>query len=178
MIAEHVYTGIKGDTVGEWKPVTVKDPGSLRIGIYERERVDGTKEYVFANAGTDLASLSDWINNVQQPVGMSEGMLNSMNFADTFVSDHPDAHITFVGHSKGGAEAVGNALRTKRNAIVFNPATFNPYVYGLNTETYVGEMTAYIVKGDALNNMFAVKEGIIEWRRNEMIKEQWRNMDW
>ena len=62
--------------------------------------------------------------------------------------------ITFVGHSKGGAEAAANAVATNKNAILFNPASVNLKAYGLDAETYTAEMTAFIVKGEILDYIF------------------------
>ncbi|BDX40385.1 hypothetical protein Q3F63_06520 [Enterococcus faecium] len=59
-----------------------------------------------------------------------------------------------IGHSKGGAEAAANAVATDTNAFLFNPATVNLSAYELNSSTYTADMIAYIVKGDALNNIF------------------------
>jgi hypothetical protein len=55
-------------------------------------------------------------------------------------------------HSKGGAEAAANAVATKKNSIIFNPATVNLEAYGLSSSNYSGSMTAFIVKGDILNS--------------------------
>lgn len=65
-----------------------------------------------------------------------------------------DADITFIGHSKGGAEAAANAIATNKNAILFNPATVALSEYNLNDENYIGNMTAYIVEGEILNSIF------------------------
>jgi hypothetical protein len=81
-------------------------------------------------------------------------MWNSIDYAMNFVGTHPNAHITFVGHSKGGAEAAANAVATNKNAIVFNPATVNLGAYGLKSLEYTAIMTAFIVKGEVINNVF------------------------
>lgn len=135
----------------------VDDPyikGSLRMGVYGRTGTDGKMDYVIANAGTDPTSLQDWKNDIQQPFGASADMRNSLKYAKDFVVSHSDANITFAGHSKGGAEAAANAVKTNKNAILFNPATVNLKAYGLDSSTFTGEMTTYIVKGEILNNIF------------------------
>lgn len=156
-MAEHVYKGKKGQVTSTgWTLVDIKtnesDGGSCRIGIYAKARLDGTVEYAFVNVGT--SELVDWKDNIQQPFGASRDMKYSITQADNFVKANPDANITFIGHSKGGAEAAANAVATNRNAILFNPATVNLGAYGLNSSSYTGTMTAYIVKGEILNNIF------------------------
>ncbi|HHV29376.1 MAG TPA: DUF2974 domain-containing protein [Clostridium sp.] len=113
-------------------------------------------EYVIANAGTEPTSLIDWENNLKQPFGKSEDMINSLKYAKEFVKEHRNSNITFVGHSKGGAEAAGNAVLTNRNAMIFNPATVFLEAYGLKKSDYDAEMTAYIVEDEILNNIFGL----------------------
>ena len=55
-----------------------------------------------------------------------------------------------IGYSKGGAEAIANAVSTGRNAITFNPMNSNLGAYGLNDKEYTGEMTYYRVGGEIL----------------------------
>ena len=81
-------------------------------------------------------------------------MKESMEFATDFVEKHWDDEITFIGHSKGGAEATANALKLNKNCIVFNPATVNAVAYNLDSDKYTANMTAYIVNGEALNMIF------------------------
>ena len=47
-------------------------------------------------------------------------MTASIENAKNFVNKYPNAHVTFVGHSKGGAEAISNALATDKDAITFS----------------------------------------------------------
>ncbi len=150
-IAENVYTGTKGDIIDGWK--MVEDPyikGSLRMAVYQRVGANG-EEYIIANAGTEATSLEDWENNLKQLIGESDDMWNSIANAEDFVESHPDAQITFVGHSKGGAEAAANAAATNNNAILFNPAWVNLAAYKQEKSEYDASMTAYVVKGDILN---------------------------
>lgn len=71
-----------------------------------------------------------------------------------FVDNYAGQEITMVGHSKGGAEAAANAVASNTNAIIFNPATVNLSAYGLKSSEYRASMTAFIVRGDILNNTF------------------------
>jgi hypothetical protein len=81
-------------------------------------------------------------------------MKDSIAYAIQFVNTHKNNEITMVGHSKGGAEAAANAVATNTNSILFNPASVNLSAYGLNKSDYTASMTAYIVKGEILNNLF------------------------
>jgi hypothetical protein len=60
--------------------------------------------------------------------------------------------LTFVGHSKGGAEAAGNALATNRSALLYNPPAINIKAYGLDKKSHNkgggNGIIAYVVKGD------------------------------
>lgn len=49
---------------------------------------------------------TDWKYNAQQPFGNSDDSSYSLKDAKEFVENHHDANITFVGHSKGGAETL------------------------------------------------------------------------
>lgn len=151
---------------GGWK--LAEEPyvkGGLEINVYERKRIDGTIEYVIANAGTEFTSLSDWKNNFQQIIGKSYDVKNSLKYVESIIRKHPKNHITCVGHSKGGAEAAINAVKYNLDAIVFNPATANLKAYGADVENYIGDMTTYIVKGEILNKV----EGIFSKPIDEVV---------
>ncbi|WP_083878393.1 RHS repeat-associated core domain-containing protein [Acetivibrio cellulolyticus] len=154
-MAEHIYDGKKGDKVSGWtlNTIIINDEG-LKMGVYSRVKADGTTEYSLVNKGTTPTNFSDWVNNIQQPISYSDDMKDSISESTKFVNDHPNNEITMVGHSKGGAEATANAVATNKNCIIFNPATVNLSAYGLNTKGYTANMTAYIVKGEILNNIF------------------------
>ena len=164
-MAEHSYKAEKehigteeGTLSGDWKLVDVYKNGSLRMAVYAKIGADGKPKYVIANAGTAPLSLRDWANNVLSIFGLSPDVRESIQYATRFVEDHPNADISYVGHSKGGAEAAYNAIATNRDATLFNAAPIDPSVYGLGQDAkqYTGTMTAYVVKGDILNSMFAV----------------------
>lgn len=158
-MADHVYftkplEEAKQDILpGGWQLDKVKEKGSMRIGVYART-VEGQTEYTLVNRGTqDWAWSADGDDNVKQLFGESPDMRNSLDYSKDFVKDHADANITFVGHSKGGAEAAANAVATKKNAILFNPATVNLGAYGLNSSDYSASMTTYIVEGEILHTI-------------------------
>ncbi len=53
-----------------------------------------------------------------------------------------------------GAEVAANAVATGKKAILFNPAKAYPDKYGLDYDDYDGDIKAYVVDGEALNNIF------------------------
>ena len=136
--------------IDEWK-----GSEGLEIHIYvrgdgEHSSYTGAKEYAFVNKGS--STWGDWANNFQQPFGWSTDMSESIAKAEYFANgDWGNYEITFIGHSKGGAEAAANAVATNRNAILFNPAATALDKYGLNANTYSADMTVYVVKGEPLN---------------------------
>lgn len=74
------------------------------------------------NRGT--RAFGDWDDNLLQFIGLSGDVWNSINFATNFVKNNSQ-EVTFIGHSKGGAEAMANAVATNNNCITFNPSTLN-----------------------------------------------------
>ena len=127
----------------------------LVIGIYVRgdgeySSYTGPQEYAFVNKGS--STLGDWVNNVQQPFGFSTDMQESIDSAKYFANGNwGNYEITFIGHSKGGAEAAANAIATNRNAILFNPAELSVINHGFDIFSYNANMTAYVVIGEPLS---------------------------
>lgn len=154
-MAWHIYEGKKGQVVDGWALTNLylddKNPG-YKAGLYTRE-VDGVMEYTMVNMGTTPGTgkknrNSMW-ENFEQPFGESDHVKLSLDQArDLSNTLGQEADLTFVGHSKGGAEAVANAVATNRDAYVFNPAAVNLKAYGLNSKNYSESMTAFVVKGD------------------------------
>ncbi|MNJ46039.1 hypothetical protein D3C77_411590 [compost metagenome] len=130
----------------------------MKIGIYYRYKWNGKIEYAVVNKGTGgsgfFKTASDWANNIQQPAGASDDMEDSIKFAKQFDKAHLKEEVTMIGHSKGGAEAAANAVATNRNAILFNPAAVSLELYGLKASSYYAKMTAYVVRGEALDQAF------------------------
>ena len=164
IIAEHVYDGKVGEKLcGGWKMCAVytqKNNVSFRGGLYARyDKKGNITEYVFATAGTymerSMRGEKSIIEDFKQPFGCSEDMKVSIATARKISKQLGDKELTFVGHSKGGAEAAGNALATNRNALLYNPAAINSFAYGLDVSKYTGKygkgMTAFIVEGEFLN---------------------------
>ena len=144
-------------TVAGWRLIDVYSKGSFKMGVYIRDGDDwrNPSEYVLVNKGT--SAVNDWDDNLLQPLGGSGDMKLSLDTAKWFSDSHANQEITFVGHSKGGGEAMANAVATNRNAITFNPAKANLAVYSETKNTrksYTGTMTHYVVEGEILNDKF------------------------
>ena len=146
------YTDAAKEGFNGWTIVDVlADEKGFRIGVYQKT-VNGKTGYVLVNKGSTTSN--DWKNNFSQPVGKSEDVIKSIAIVQKFCEEHPDSKVTFVGHSKGGAEATANALATNRNAIVFNTATLNEKAYDLDQSKYRANMTVFTVEGEVLSVLF------------------------
>ena len=151
----------KAESIGDWvfrNDLIYGNKNGLFIGVYEKKNSNGSMEYVVVNKGS--STKSDWINNILQPIGLSRDMHETIKFAKAFVKDHADANITFVGHSKGGGEALANAKATNRDAIVFNSVIPNYNIYGLGSNIYTGNAKSYVVIGEILNSAYFVADAI------------------
>ena len=156
------HNGSKPEGVGEWvydEQHSYSNSEGLQIAVFSRKE-NGKTYYAVVNAGTEgkvksketaKEFIRDWTNNLQQSFGLSDDMKDSIEFAQKFVAEHPDAEIIFIGHSKGGAEAAANAVATNCNAIIFNPARANYEAYGLDRDGYTGNITAFVVEGEPLD---------------------------
>ncbi|WRS28607.1 RHS repeat-associated core domain-containing protein [Oscillospiraceae bacterium MB08-C2-2] len=148
-MAEDIYEET-GKLSGGWKlDNVITNKEGLKMGVYSRQKEDGTIEYALVNKGT--SNLGNWGNNFQQPFGASDDAKDSITESTNFVSSHKDNEITMVGHSKGGAEAILNAMANDKNCITFNPANPNYSTYGLEKDNYTASMTNYIVKDEILH---------------------------
>ena len=128
------------------------------IGVYSRYNFDAngnaTVEYVLANRGTTFDNVYDLEQNFDQFIGQSSDFWSSVVYASDFVRMHHNQEVTMVGHSNGGAEAIGNALATNTSAIIFNPAKLNSSYYDGKINNYNKTINAFIVDGDILNAIF------------------------
>ena len=157
-MAQHVYNTTNedkhknlGKDFGGWILIDIMtNTECLKIGVYAKT-VDDTTGYALVNKGT--STRGDWGNNFQQPFGWSTDMKDSISKSRQFVKEHTGFEVTMVGHSKGGAEAVANAVASNVNCIVFNPAKTFLSAYGLSSDSYTANITEIVVKGEALNTV-------------------------
>ena len=190
-MAAHIYVSEKNDPYQDrvvkvdgketsWRLIDVwEGRESLKMGIYvktgNKNDWKNPKEYaiVFRGSIIELSeeSLQVWINNVEQAVSSkSADMWDAINYAIGFVESHPGYETTFIGHSKGGAEAAAAAVATNKNAILFNPANVNLSDYGLSADNYTAAMTQYVVVGEILS---VLGIGPISSRRVPNIETKW-----
>jgi hypothetical protein len=157
-MAQHVYNTTNedkhkdlGKDFGGWILIDIMtNKEGLKMGVYTKT-VDDTTGYALVNKGT--STQGDWGNNFQQPFGWSTDMKNSISKSRQFVKDHVGFEVTMVGHSKGGAEAVANAVASNVNCIIFNPAKTFLSAYGLSSDSYTANIIEIVVKGEALNTV-------------------------
>ena len=165
-MAEHIYgdydlgaDGKAARIVDGWRLINVwYGRESLKMGIYIRDNDDwqNPSEYVVVFKGTstwfddDGLSSEAWNNIEAATSGNSADMWDAMNYGLGFVRSVGDTEVTFVGHSKGGGEAIVAADYTDKNAITFNAANFNfgAYVSGKGK----GQINNYYVRGEILES--------------------------
>lgn len=153
-MASQIYqNGHEGDNLsGGWQYNSLLPGSGTKTGIYSRVKEDKSTEYALVGRGTTNWLGSDLINNFGQPFNASPDMSASIKKATGFVNNHKSNEVTFVGHSKAGAEAMADAIKTNNNAIIFNPASLN--ASGLNAARYTAQVDEYIVRGEPLNSIF------------------------
>ncbi len=170
-MAEHIYLDIplsdpndpagnkKQRTVAGWRLIDVFDGGaasSIKLGIYIPDEDDWTNpaEYTLVYRGSttslDMETASVWANNI-----LAYGSSFSVDMwaaigAGVYFDDTHSQEITFVGHSKGGGEAIAAATATGNDAITFNAANFDFGNYGLVERNKSG-INNYYVKGEFLS---------------------------
>ena len=171
-MADHIYNSGKPLSGGWFQKSVIYGSEGLVMGVYMRYNSDYYQgiEYALVNKGS--STWGDWVNNFQQPFGYSTDMKESIENAKKFVESHWDDEVTFVGHSKGGAEAAANALRLNKNCIIFNPASVNANAYNLDITKYTASMTAFIVDGEILNMIFNAVSAPID-KRVDLIRYSW-----
>ena len=190
LMAQHVYApydGVAYELSGGWAQIdTLTGGDGMVMGVYSRTQSNGAVEYALVSKGSlvdfmgehSAQTWSDWGNNVQGPLGFSDDIKAGIKASIAFDEAHKNDEITFIGHSKGGAEATANAVATNRNAILFNPMSVNLGAYeGTKGKTYTAGMTAYIVGGDILNNIFGKVSnpiGKAVYLPNQNVSQWWQ----
>jgi RHS repeat-associated protein len=158
IMANQIYqNGNEGKNLtGGWKYNSIlPNTANAKIGVYSRTQTDNQcvpLEYSLVGRGTTKWIGSDGLNNFAQPFGLSPDMSASLSRTTEFVNNHKSNEVTFVGHSKAGAEAMAGAIKNNKNAIIFNPASLN--TLGLNISSYTAQVNEYIVRGEILNSIF------------------------
>ena len=99
-----------------------------------------------------METASVWANNLlAYGSSASVDMWAAIGAGIYFDATHSQ-EITFVGHSKGGGEAIAAATATNNNAITFNAANFDFSNYGLIERNKSG-ITNYYINGEVLSSL-------------------------
>lgn len=117
----------------------------LQMEIYQKDNENGT-EYVMAFAGTN--SITDFIHDITQEIGLSSQYIHAFKNAQTFSDELGSlVELTFVGHSLGGGEAAGASMLTGRCAITFNRASISDPTKIINRLNISSEIIDYQTVG-------------------------------
>lgn len=127
--------------------------GTVVMGVYQLvDDNGGYTELCAVFKGT--STLLDWKDNVDAYINTySPNLVHARLFAAGLVRYHSDVEITFVGHSKGGGEAIAAALHTGKNAITFNAANFdfgNPIITWIQSRNI--NIKNYYIIGEILSS--------------------------
>ncbi len=159
-IAQHIYNNDENSSdddkeVSIWELLhCFRGREGLKLGVYIKKDDNpyDPSEYIVAYEGSK--EWIDWENNFEQVSGPdSRDMKEAIAYAKIFKNYAGDKKVTFVGHSKGGAEAIAAATATNCDAVVFNPAWANLEDYGVSSENYTGNIKAYIVENEILHDV-------------------------
>ena len=169
-ISADVYDPAAGG-VGKWNRVDDAtltsagiDPASLKdssTGFQAAIYTDGDGRYVVAYAGTEFTSGKDWLNNIQQGLGLkSKAYDQAIALGQQAVKAFGDGNVVFTGHSLGGGEASAAAAVTGQPAVTFNAAGINGNTlsrYGVSLDQASdaagnGQIRRYNVENDILTN--------------------------
>jgi uncharacterized protein RhaS with RHS repeats len=183
-MADHIYSwdqysDYDSRVISGWRLIDVLwGSDSMKMGIYIRkgDNCQNPMEYAIVFKGTD--NWSNWVNNAQAYLSdNSKDMWDAINYSKDFANSHSQ-EITFVGHSKGGGEAIAAATATGKNAITFNAANFNFGKYGL-TERNKSGIKNYYVSGDGLSAAIGVASfGITYWLPTQDWMVDWNIFGW
>lgn len=141
LLSQDVYQTDASGPIGEGGWTRVDDAALLEAGIdptslNDEETgfqaaiyTDGDGRYTVAYAGTDATSLTDWLQNARQGVGLDAEQYNqAIALGQQAVQAFGSENVVFTGHSLGGGLASAAALATGNPAVTFNAA-------GLGNET-------------------------------------------
>lgn len=177
--------GKDNDYIPGWRLIDVwEGREGMKMGFYIEDGDDwlNPSEYfvVFKGSSGFFEKPMDWVNNAERHfTSKSADMWDAINCARGFSEYAGGKKITFIGHSKGGAEAAAAAVATNRDAILFNPADANLKDYGLDGSNYTGNMVQYVVESEVLawTGIGPVSPARIPTIRTAIIKQQVYNKD-
>ncbi len=167
-MAEHVYSTSKSNvkigseaTNTDYKLMAKFNGGEgssgFKAALYARD-IDGIKFYSLAFAGTD--DLIDGLDDASAGLGNTNGQLVLAKYlaqqVNSFVKKADNGNnLSFTGHSLGGGLAAIASFATGRKSTTFNAmgiSTSAGLMNGLSTTNASKLITAYIIRGEVLNN--------------------------
>ena len=167
LMAQHIYnyklydvtdTNVNSEELrtisgGNWMLIElITDKPGIIAGIYENTKNagDSTSQYamVFMGSKTESDYVQDGVAYVTPD---SVNMVEAKKATEKFVKDYDNSNVIFIGHSKGGGEAIYAAIQTGKNAITFNAANFD---FGTNKAK--GRIDNYYVTGEWLSETIGV----------------------
>lgn len=112
-------------------------------------------------------TMSVWKNNAEAFLSKSsKDVWDAIGYAEAFTNNHSQ-ETTFVGHSKGGGEAIAAAGATGNRAITFNAANFAFHKYGISNVDN-NRITNYYIRGEILESTIgAARIGRTKWLRTQ-----------
>ncbi len=159
-LAAHVY-GTYPDSLLQdgWRQTSELDhliafsSDELKASLYVKVKRN-QKMYAYCFAGTESTSGKDWANNIYQMLGLSYDYAKAVKNAKILSKKLKKGKLFFVGHSKGGGEAILCSLVTGRPSIVFNPAPVSNLSKFLNNVKSAKNVPVdvYVSKNDPLYN--------------------------
>lgn len=184
-MSKHIYEYDKNSsrnerTVEGWRLIDVwKGRESLKMGIYikDSDNWQNPSEYAIVFRGTSTWFDEDGLssegrNNLEAGAsGKSADLWDAMNFAKWFVDSHSQ-EVTFVGHSKGGGEAIVAADYMDKDAITFNAAnySFKKYVSGKGK----GRIDNYYIEREILSPLIGTASiGETHWYPTRYWAKEW-----
>lgn len=164
-IAAHVY-GNRKDSIlprswcclgNTYRNIQLNDKKSgLQAALY-RNNQSGSRQYVYAIAGTRGWDIKDWKANLGQIIGISDQYDRARETAEKLAKELGVPNLAIVGHSKGGGQAAYCALKTNCKAITFNPAGLGLYKFDHDDKS-IPDINSYVIVNDVLNLMQMVAQ--------------------
>ena len=160
LMASHIYdhdlgSGEVDREVAGWILVGIMHGReSMKAGLYIPIGDDPTNpsEYAVVFKGTTMDNATNWKNNIEAFFSNnSADMWDSIFLAKGIVELYGN-NVTFIGHSKGGGEAIAAATATNSSGITFNAANFNFSSYGLKYGDSL-KVQNYYVKNEVLSSV-------------------------
>jgi len=168
LMADHIYNfssiydfnnaNFAGRSIGLgnriWLLIDIWITGTVIMGIYELA-ASGNRPRELAGVFQGTTASEDWVDNIAASVASwAANLETARGFARGLRHHNPFTHLTFIGHSKGGGEAIVAGLAVQQNVITFNSANF---MWGSDARHASGiRIRNYYVQGEILTHLRGV----------------------